>query len=269
VRALLKTGLALLALAFILIGALYTLLRAHGASGPANPEGRLIARETRSVGNQVNAVELSGPIDLTLRYGPTASLVVSGEQRLLGNVESTASGTTLRIGTRGIVLSHRRPLQALLVLPNLVRLAVDGSGDSSVDGFSGERIELRLVGSGSVKFNGRYRAVAAALHGSGDLELEGGSSDLVEADVSGSGDMTLIGSAKELHARVRGAGDLDAKNLRADAVTVQELGSGNSAVFARERIAASVNGSGDIQVRGHPSQRSVSRNGSGEVSFSD
>jgi hypothetical protein len=268
-RGLLKTGFGLLLMAFVLIGVSYGLLRAQGTSGPANPEGRMVSRDTRAVGTAINVVELSGPIDLTLRYGPKPSLVVSGEQRLLGNVETTQEGGVLHIRTRGIVLRHSYPLQAVLVLPALKSLSVDGGGDSTVDGFSGERIEVQVDGAGSVKFNGRYRQVAAALHGSGDLELEGGASTLVEAELNGSGRMTLAGSADELRARSRGSGELDAERLRADAVSIQQLGSGKSSVRARRTLSAALSGSGSIDVHGHPAQRTVSRTGSGEVSFND
>jgi mannose-6-phosphate isomerase-like protein (cupin superfamily) len=263
-----KVGFGLLVLALVLIGVSFSLLRAQ-SSGASNPAGRMIASETRPVGTGIDALELAGPIDLTLRYGPAASLEVRGEQRLLGNVESTQQGGVLHIGTRGIVLRHNRPLQAILVLPTLASLTVDGSGDSTVDGFSGERIDVSLDGSGSVKFNGRFRQVHAGLHGSGDLEVMGGSSDTVEAEVVGSGNMTLAGSCKEFKARSTGSGELDAQHLRAETVAVRQLGSGSSTVFARGAVSASVSGSGDVDVHGNPETRSVSRTGSGDVSFSD
>jgi hypothetical protein len=268
-RGLLKVGFALLAMAFMLIGVCYSLLRAQGASGPANPEGRMMSSETRSVGKGVSAVELSGPIDLTLTYGPVTALAITGEQRLLANIETQEEGGVLHIRTRGILLRHRYPLGVVLVLPALKSLSVDGSGDSSVDGFSGERIEVQLDGSGTVKFNGRYRQVVAGLHGSGDLDLEGGNSDQIDAEINGSGDMTLAGTTKALHAQVRGSGDFDARHLRADTVLIQQLGSGDSTVLARSAVVASVSGSGNIDVYGKPAARTLSRTGSGEINFND
>jgi hypothetical protein len=268
-RALLKIGFGLLVLAFFLIGVSWSFLRAHAERGTSDPGARMTVSETRPVAQGIEAVELAGPIDLTLRYGPAPSLEVRGEQRLLGNVETVRQGSVLHIGTHGIVLRHNRPLQAILVLPALSSLNVDGSGDSSVDGFSGESIELNLDGSGAVKFNGRYRKIRAGLHGSGELEITGGASDSVEAEVVGSGHLTLLGNSKELRARTTGSGELDGQHLRAEIVTVKQLGSGSSTVFARQSLAASVSGSGDITVFGSPSQRSVSRTGSGDVTFSD
>lgn len=245
-RALIKVGFTLLVLAFVLVGAAYAMLRAHGTSNPANPQGRMIESVTREVGKGVTEVELAGPIDLTLRYGPAPSLVIKGEQRLLGNIETSIDGKILHIGTRGLVLSRHHPLQAELILPALTSLAVDGSGDTRVDGFSGERVDVQLDGSGSIKFNGRYRQVETDLHGSGDMQLDFGNSNRVAAEVIGSGHMTLAGTCSELEAKVTGSGSLDAHHLRADQVTVRQLGSGNSSVSARKAVSVSISGSGDV-----------------------
>ncbi|WP_020652360.1 head GIN domain-containing protein [Massilia niastensis] len=267
-RGLLKTGFSLLVLAIVLIALSYSMLRANGVSAAA--EGRQVASETRELPPGVNAVELNGPIDLNVRYGATPSLRVRGEQRLLGNVEVGADGSVLHVGIRGIVLRHRKPLEVELVLPALTGITVDGSGDSKVNGFSGERIDVRLDGSGSLKFNGRFRKLKASLNGSGDLDVNAGAAvDEVEAELMGSGRMTVVGTTRELDAEASGSGELDARHLRAQRVSVTQTGSGSSTVQARSSVAAAVSGSGDIEVHGNPDERSVSRTGSGSVSFSE
>ncbi|MGH8854856.1 MAG: GIN domain-containing protein [Telluria sp.] len=267
-RALLRVGFSLLLLAVVLVALSYSMLRANGVAAAA--EGRQVSSETRPVPAGITAVDLNGPIDLTLRYGSTPSLKVSGESRLLGNVDVTQEGAILHIGIRGMVLRHRRPLEVELVLPSLASVTVDGSGESMVNGFSGERIEVRLEGPGSLRFNGRYRLVEASLSGSGELDLNaGGSIERVEAGLSGSGELTIVGGARELHATASGSGELDARHLRADTVKVGQTGSGRSTVQARESVAASISGSGDIDVYGNPAERSVSRTGTGSITFSD
>jgi hypothetical protein len=268
-RALMKIGFALLVLSFVLTGGAYLVLRSHGVSGGTNPEGRLLATETRSVTRNVNTIDISGPIDLTVRYGPVPSLEVRGEQRLLTNIATTVDGSKLHISSRGLLLSHRHPLQAVLVLPQLASLTLNGSGDSTVDGFSGENVELHVAGSGSLKFNSRFRHVTAGLRGSGDMDLDVGNSDRVDAQVVGSGSITVAGSCVELSAEATGSGEIDAQHLRAEKVNLRQFGTGNSTVNARSSVAVSVNGNGDVAVYGNPPQRSVSRSGNGEVSFSD
>ena len=266
-RALLRVGLGLLVLAFVLIGLAYGALRAGGV--PGHSERRVSAEETRQVGRDVRAVELSGPIDLVLRYGATPSLTVRGEERLLANIETTQNGRVLLIGTRGIVLRHRQPLEVELTLPALERIGVDGSGATTVNGFSGERIEVELNGSGNLEFNGRYRQAHAAVHGSGELNLDAGNGDSVKAELHGSGALTLAGATRTFEAESSGSGTLDAQRLRAEEVKIRQTGSGNASVSAARTVAAAASGSGDIEVYGQPGQRSVSTTGSGRVEFQD
>lgn len=267
-RGLLKVGFSLLLLAFVLIGLSYAALRANGVA--AASEGRQVASENRELPAGVDAVDLEGPIDLTLRYGSAPSLKVRGEARLLDNVDVRKEGDVLHIGIRGMVLGHRRPLEVELVLPSLEGVTVDGSGDSTVNGFSGERIKVRMEGSGSLHFNGRFREVDAGMSGSGELDLNGGSGiERFDAVLSGSGHLTIVGSTRELQANASGSGELDARHLRAEKVQVSQTGSGQSTVRATQTVAASISGSGDIEVIGNPAERSVSRSGSGAVTFTD
>ena len=267
-RALMKTGLGLLVLAFLLIGLTYSMLRAQGISAPSNQAGRTVQSENRGVGKPVRAIDLGGPIDLTLRQGAVASLVVRGEQRLLGNIDTTIGADgTLHIDTVGMLLHHRQPLQVILVLPSIEDINVRGSGDSTINGFNGERIEVELNGSGNVKFNGRFKQVKAAIHGSGELEMNGGASDKVETAVIGSGKLTVVGSARQFKAELTGSGDIDARHLGADRVDLQLMGSGDAVVSAIKSVNVTLRGSGDVKVHGAPPERNVSRDGSGDVSF--
>jgi hypothetical protein len=265
---LMKTGLSLLVLALALIGASYSFLRGGTQTG-ARPERRAQASETRVLARGIAAVELTGPIDLTLRYGTTPSLTVKGEERLLPNIETVQQGDQLHIGVTGMVLHHRQPLQAVLVLPNVTRVSIAGSGNSTVTGFSGDRIFVQQNGSGNMQFNGRYQHVDAALRGSGNLELNVGNAEEVTLDQESSGNLVVLGSARKLAVQKHGTGELEARHLRADEVTLQQTGSGDSVVLAREKVMVETTGSGDVRVRGGPRMQSVARTGSGEVTFRD
>jgi len=268
-RALMKTGFALLLLALLLIGASYSMLRAQGTGGTASAGSRLVDTEKRTLGANVAEVDVSGPINLTLRQGTKASLEVRGEQRLLANVDTTVEGNTLHIGPRGILLRHRQPIEVILVLPTLESLNIAGSGQHDVSGFSGDKIEVNLTGSAGLRFHGRYREIETALQGSGELEFTAGNAERVTADLKGSGHLTLVGAARELHAELAGSGELDARHLRAEQVELQHQGSGTSAVYASKRVQVEMTGSGESTVHGNPDNRAVSRNGSGSVHFED
>ena len=268
-RMLLKTGLGLLMLAFVLIGLTFSMLRAQGVNTRNHNVGRELASETRTVSAAVTQIDMNGAIDLTLRQGAVPSLTVRGEERLLGNIVTTQTGTTLQIGVQGMLLHKRLPLQVVLVLPAIDTVHIKGNGDSTVNGFSGEQLDLQLDGSGSVKFNGRYKEVNAQLRGSGDMEMNGGASERVEVALSGSGDLTVVGSSKQFTASLMGSGDLDAEHLAAEAASVELRGSGTSVVQASKSVEVTLRGSGDVRVLGDPGQRVVSRTGSGEVNFTE
>lgn len=266
-RALLKIGTGLLLLSFLLIGVTYSMLKAYGSTSPTSTAGRSLGGETRKVDAMAVTVVLDGPIDLTLTQGPTASLKVRGEQRSLPNIETIQDGRDLHIGTKGMLLNPRHRLQVELVLPMLEELTVRSSGDTKVSGFSGDRLELRLHGSGNVNFSGRYRDLVAGAHGSGNLHLNAGSSEHVELELVGSGEIKSSGSCKTLDAQLTGSGDLDARHLAADKVTVDLKGSGTTHVFAKQAADLTLRGSGDIRVLGNPDQRNVNRSGSGDVTW--
>lgn len=266
-KALFKVGISMFLLACVLIAISYSMLRAHGATNPSSAQGRAPASEKRDIGNGITSVELSGPIDLTLRQGDKPSLKVRGEQRLLGNVETEQDGDTLHIGTKGMLFHHRRPLQVELVLPSLTGIDIHGSGESTVSGFSGETLSVQVNGPGNLNFNGRYKKVDAGVRGSGDLTLNTGASEVVSLEMVGSGQIKSSGSCKVLNAELSGSGDLDAQHMASDQVVVSLRGSGTTNVFARKSAELTLNGSGDIRVFGNPNTRNVSRTGSGEVSW--
>jgi hypothetical protein len=267
IRTLVKVGLSLFLLALCLIGVSYTMLRAQGVANPSTTAGRVTRTEAREIGHGITAIDLQGPIDLTLRQGDTPSLKVRGEQRLLGNVATSQEDGTLHIATTGMLFHHKRPLQVEAVLPSLQSVEIRGSGDSAISGFSGERLAIVLNGSGNLSFSGRYRHVKAAVHGTGGLDLKSGSGEDVALALFGSGSIGASGTCKALSTELTGSGTIDAQHMASDTAQVGVKGSGTTEVFARKSAAVAIAGSGDVTVYGNPDERSVSRTGSGIVSF--
>lgn len=264
-RSLMKIGFSLLLFSFVLIGITYSMLKSYGAANPASSAGRSLSSETRSINAMATVVDITGPIDLILTQGPTASLKVRGEQRSLANIGTEQDGRDLHIGTKGMLLNPRHRLQVELVLPQLEQLSVRSSGNVKVSGFNGERMDLQLQGSGDVAFNGRYRNLKAAVHGSGNLALNAGSGQHVELELLGSGRITAAGSCQVMEMQLAGSGTLDARHLAADRVEVLLKGSGTGHVFARKAATLELQGSGNLTVYGNPDQREMSRKGSGSV----
>src|SRR4051812_40262488 len=80
-----------------------------------------LVSENRVIDARVVKVRLDGVIDLRLKQGPAASLVISGDKRLVAKVTTVQSGDTLMIDTesRGIHFGNNKSLHAELTVPNL------------------------------------------------------------------------------------------------------------------------------------------------------
>lgn len=266
-KTLLKIGAGMLLLAVVLTTGLYGILKAQGSSHRYTEQERAETTENRPLTAAVTSIELTGPIDLIVKQGATPSITINAEQRLLSKVSTEIEGNTLRINTKGILLHMKHPLQVEVTLAALQRLSTSSSGDTEVNGFSGDKVDLSLQGSGSVTFNGQYKNIIAKMRGSGDFNLDGGNSDNVEIELFGSGDFNANGKAKTVNIALTGSGDINAEQLTADTVKVTLQGSGNVSAFAKQSVDLNVLGSGDISIDGNPTQRVINRHGSGDVSF--
>ena len=100
-RALMKIGAGLLALAFVLIGITYSMLKAYGGTSPTSVAGRSLGGETRKTtlvnGNDKLDIELGGQhITMTMDQSVTAGLTIT----LMANVN-----ITLQVGPSQIILT--------------------------------------------------------------------------------------------------------------------------------------------------------------------
>ncbi len=227
-----------------------------------------IASQARAVDARTVKVVLDGVIDLTLKQGPSAALVISGDPRYLAKVIVTQRGDTLRIGTdlKGIQLG-RPNLRAELVLPNLNELVSAGVGSADVHGFSGDKVRVALDGAGAIRVNAQYRSVDAHLNGAGSMTVNTGLADNVDLNLRGAGQMVVSGQSRNLRARLGGVGSLDAQQLRSDSVDVDMTGLGGATVYAKSSASLRLTGLGSANVYGQPASRNASARGLGNVTW--
>lgn len=110
-------------------------------------------------------------------------------------------------------------------------------------------------------------APTISIKGSGDATLI----DLDQADlklrIQGSGDIAASGKVEYLDVEIAGSGDVDASQLVADQAELYVSGSGEIDALVRNAVHASVQGSGDIVVRGNPATRNSRTLGTGKIKF--
>ncbi|PWF48340.1 GIN domain-containing protein [Massilia glaciei] len=240
-----------------------------GAPALAAPDEAVT--ETRVVDARVTRVKLDGVVNLRVRQGAVASLVLNGDKRWVGNTTTAQSGDTLVIemtDTDHIRVGRNSHIgiRAELTLPALRAVSSESLGWTEVSGFSGERLSLELDGAGGMKVNCQYRIVDATLGGLGSLNIEG-NNEGIDLDLQGAGFVILSGRSKWLKANVSGLGGLNAKKLEADTVDLDLGGVGGAAVTARESAKLSLGGMGSVTVYGKPAKRNVSVDGLGSVSW--
>lgn len=228
--------------------------------------------ETRTIDARVTKVKLGGVIDLHLKQGPVASLVISGDARYVPKVTSTQQGDSLQIDIERerhfhFGKDHKEQLHAELTLPHLSEIESEGVGAADISGFTGDQLKVALDGAGTVVMTGRYRNIDARLGGVGSMTLNTATSDKVDLSLRGAGRIEVNGTTKLLIARLGGVGSLEARELRADKVDVRLTGLGSASVFAKTSAKLMLSGLGSATVYGKPADRTSTATGLGSVSW--
>jgi hypothetical protein len=118
-----------------------------------------------------------------------------------------------------------------------------------------------------MKVNCNYKTISATLGGVGSMNIQGFNSEGIDLNLRGAGYVTLKGHSKWLKASLGGLGGLDAQHFHVDTVNLDLSGLGNATVSARNSANLSLSGLGSVTVYGKPTNRSVSVDGLGKVSW--
>ena len=225
--------------------------------------------ETRPLDARVVRVKIDGVVDLRLRQGSPASLVLSGDPRWIARLTTLQSGDTVIIGTEmhEMRMQRKNGVRADIVLPNLREVSSESLGMTEISGFKGDELELSMEGAGSMNVNVDYRIINASLGGVGSMKLAGMNSERITLDLQGAGYVTLTGRSQSLRAELGGLGSLDARQFAADAVTLALSGLGNATITAHQSANLNLSGMGSVTVYGKPLNRRVSVDGLGKVSW--
>jgi Putative auto-transporter adhesin, head GIN domain len=225
--------------------------------------------ETRPLDARVVRVKIDGVVDLRVRQGSPASLVLSGDPRWIAQMTTLQSGDTVVIGTEmhEMRMGRKNGVRADLVLPNLREVSSESVGMTDISGFRGEELELSLDGAGSMNVNADFRVISASLGGVGSMKLAGLNAERITLDLQGAGYVTLLGRSKSLKAELGGLGGLDAQQFAADSVTLELSGLGNATITAHQSANLNLSGMGSVTVYGKPLNRRVSVDGLGKVSW--
>lgn len=180
------------------------LVRGGGGSSSAAVQGSgIAATQARAVG-EFSGLDLAGSNTVTVTVGAPRSVVVHADSNLIGDVTTHVVGGNLVIGTTGS-FTTRSPMNVEVTVPSLTAVTLSGSGQLSVTGIKGQRLDASLSGSGMLTAVGTARQLFITLGGSGEAQLFQLTADDAHAIVSGSG-LILVTATRTLDAAVPGSG---------------------------------------------------------------
>jgi hypothetical protein len=205
-----------LTLSLLAAGALST-LQAH-----ATDQVRSVAPFT--------AVSNSGPVNLRIEVGKAQSVTVSGDDDAVAELQTEVVGDELKVHMRHDSTRfsmHHDDLRVTITVPRLTAFTMAGAGETTITHMSGDSLDVRFGGAGSLKAEG---------------------------------------SVRNLTLNVGGVGSIDTRELHADAANVTVGGVGSVKVWADSRLDLTVGGVGSVTYYGDPKTVNTHGGGLGSVS---
>jgi hypothetical protein len=191
-------------------------------------------------------VELVGSAIVIITAGEIHEVEVEAQRNVIDILTTRMSGDRLILGeTSGTTYSTSEPVIFRVRMPELEELEVSGSGTITVDDAPGDRLAVRLSGSGDIHVSGSF--------------------DDLRVDLDGSGTVSASGSSDDLRVDVDGSGSFDGVELSTDDADVGVSGSGSALVNVSRRLEADVSGSGSVEYVGEPENLDASVSGSGSI----
>jgi hypothetical protein len=206
----------------------------------------VISTESRSVG-YAGKIKLMGSYDVEITQGAASSVKVEADENLLPYIITNQEGGFLVIKSRDhINLSTEHTIKIYITTDKLEQVNLAGSGN--------------IIGKS--KFTGGDK-LTLKIAGSGDMNMEVNTPD-IQADIAGSGSITLKGETKDETISISGVGNYYADELKAESAKIKIAGSGDVKVFADQNLDISIAGVGSVYYKGNAAVKQHIA-GSGEV----
>ena len=187
------------------------------------------AEQVRSVA-PFTTIANSGPVSVRIEVGPAQSVTVSGSDDLVADLLTDVANGELQLHMRHDTThfnSHHDTLRVTITMPRLTAFTMGGAGETTISHMSGDALDVRFGGAGSLKAEGTIRS---------------------------------------LKLNVGGVGSIDTRELHADNVDVNVGGVGHVKVWAGTRLDASVGGVGSLTYYGEPKTVNTTGGGLGSIS---
>ena len=178
----------------------------------------------------VTRVVFDTPGELVIRAGSDEKVIVDAEPKVLAQLEISTKGETLTLSSKGR-FSTDKGIKYSVTIKGFRGLKTMASGNSTVEGFSGNDVDVELGGSG-------------------DISLKNIKAGRLAITLKNSGSVDASGSGKAVVAKIDGSGNIDTSNYSAQTVEARIDGAGSIRVHADETLSATISGAGNIEYKG-------------------
>lgn len=193
-----------------------------------------------------NKLEAATMADIKIKYG-TPMVTIEGDSAVIAAhlVEWKDSTLTIRIDPEKSIRSSNHPLITIQT-QQLDEIILTSSGTlTTVDSFTGAQKKITLTGSGDV------------------MTLFSGQG--LEMHLLGSGMAHNKGQFESMNVKLEGSGDVELQDTECKSGVVNLVGSGSVRVNCTDNLLINLMGSGDVFYKGSPKLQ-TNKLGSGEVS---
>jgi hypothetical protein len=211
-------------------------------AGPVLTEERQVSGFTE--------VEVHGAGKLIITQGATTGLVVEARRRILEKLDTTVSGSTLKLEPKHAWYSpwtfwNDDDIVYRLTVTDLTKIDARGATDIQAQrALSVDHLDLAASGASEI-----------------ELELNGRN---VSVRVSGAAEVALSGAADVLEFASSGAAGLHSRGLQARVATVDCSGAADVEVNVSEQLSVDISGGGHVSYVGNPNVTS-NISGAGDI----
>lgn len=224
----------------------------------------------------LTSLNISGPLQVEVRVGGTASLEIIGDSNLVGLVQAQVTGNSQKIWMDD-KFSSTNPIRVVYTVPVLEDVNSNGSGRLMINGLNGGNFNLRNNGSRTVVLEGRVTQLDISsmgsgkinavnlqsqdtkvrVQGSGSLNLGQVNGNELNVTVHGSGSVNASGNVRNLVAQTHGSGSAELSAVKSLTADLSTYGSGDVSAAVSQNVIAQTTGSGHVTIYGNPAQRNV------------
>ncbi len=205
-------------------------------------------KETRSVGS-FTAISASSGLNVFLKKGSSASVVVEADEKKLGKVRTEVKNGTLMLDIESKSWtwgSGNSEINVYVTYTALNALSVSGGVDLESEGtLTSDKLSI-------------------AASGGSDMELQIKVKDL-NIDISGGADLELSGTADKVNISASGGSDISAYGLTIQDANVNASGGADVDITVDRSLNANASGAADISYKGKVKDVKSNKSGGADI----